>query len=787
MGKFRFKRGLSFWLSGKEYVIKKRLSNNDFQVCNAITEELSSFSEEALVSFLFERKLSLEPPQANADSKRRDYREADFSQVDDSLKEEARRREKYVKEYLSQGLQKRTEAVLKPIIEKVANEIKDKNPPNWSTLYRWIKKYEGQRNDIRALITRNVGKGNRKSRLDIEVDQIINEVIDEYYLTLEKPNVQAACSEIIFRVAAENLKRSRIGLEQLRLPNRSTIYRRVDKLDPYEEAIKRYGRATADRMFHVSENARPYPTRPLEMVEIDHSKLPIYVIDPETNLPIGTPWLTTALDKFTGIPIGYYLSFEPPSALSVMQCLLHAIKPKTYVSKKYPSVSNTWDTFGLLEALRPDNGPEFYGKTLEDGCDQLDIDIDYTPPRSAWYKGSVERFFGMINTMLLRGQPGSFLKFLKVYDDEYDPKKPSKKGAVSYDGLNEIVHIFIVDIVCQMSHPKFGTPRINVWRTATLEFPPALPSDEKDLRVLLGAITHRVISEKGVEFERLYYNSPELARLRHIYEKRDKRRKTGAKDKEKAKIKYDPTDISCIYVFNPETDSFVTVPAVDQQYTQGLSLWQHRVIKRHVAEQGKEVNITELAIAKKKIQEIVEREWKSTKQGRTKVSMARYLGVGRDALDLSGVEAFVKEQASKDEERQDQETAPNFGSVQDSSDILAGVSDIGITYDSVEVKQQGEEVQEDAQGNEAVGELINDTDLENECSLAPSTQQTDAEEEDSEKTLQTSKKEKSDKKTREKKSSKDKSTSKNDSKPAEQENELDDWVPDAGWSTNYDS
>ena len=61
----------------------------------------------------------------------------------------------------------------------------------------------------------------------------------------------------------------------------------------------------------------------------------------------------------------------------------------------------------------------------------------------------------------------------------YDPKK---SGSISLNGLHGMIHVFIVDIVCQMSHPKFGIPRIDVWRAATVEFPPALPSAEKDLR-----------------------------------------------------------------------------------------------------------------------------------------------------------------------------------------------------------------------------------------------------------------------------------------------------------------
>ena len=83
--------------------------------------------------------------------------------------------------------------------------------------------------------------------------------------------------------------------------------------------VARYGRAVADKTFNSVKYEPPQTKRPMEVVEIDHTLLPLYVVDPETNLPIGTPTLTTAIDRYTGIPIGYYVSYEPPSYLSVMQ------------------------------------------------------------------------------------------------------------------------------------------------------------------------------------------------------------------------------------------------------------------------------------------------------------------------------------------------------------------------------------------------------------------------------------------------------------------------------------
>lgn len=642
MSRIRFRRDLHFWLNGREYFIKKRLPNCDFQVCNVLTEELSSFAEAALCHLYFGGNLEFEPPQdRNTTEKSKSYKSADFTQIDERLREEAKRRFRYVNYYFKQCLQTRTEQSLQPVIDTVTKEIDDSKPPSWITLYRWIKRYEESNHDIRSLVTNHIAKGNSQKRLPVEVHKIIDEVVQEVYLSLGKPNVAAAISEIIYRVTQENAFREKINLEQLPVPHPSTVYRIVQKLDLYEEAVARYGRRQADKEYKPSQHVNQHATRPLEIVELDHTKLPFFVVDAETRLPIGTPYLTSAVDNYGSFPIGYYLSFEPFSALSVMQCLWHAIRPKDYIAGKFPRVKNTWDAYGLMESIKVDNALEFHGKHLEDVALQLGFVIDFAPPKMPWYKARVERFFGAINNQLLSGQPGSFLKNLRNYHDEYDPYK---SAVVSLDQLHEMIHIFLVDIACQSSHPKFGTPKSEVWRQSIIEFPPTLPSSEKDLRVLLGSITKRVISQHGIEFEGLYYRCPELAYLRSIYEERDKRRKTGTKEREKATIKFDPTDISSLYAFDPTKNEFIKFDAVDQEYTKGLSLWQHKVIVKLAREEAEKVDIIALSIAKKKIQGIVASEWKLSKGGKTRMAMARFLAIGRDGLDIENVEAFHAKQ-----------------------------------------------------------------------------------------------------------------------------------------------
>ena len=62
------------------------------------------------------------------------------------------------------------------------------------------------------------------------------------------------------------------------------------------------------------------------------------------------PTITSALDEHT-LSNGFYTGFEPPSCLSVMRCLKHAILPKTYVPREFPSIKNSWECYGVPELV----------------------------------------------------------------------------------------------------------------------------------------------------------------------------------------------------------------------------------------------------------------------------------------------------------------------------------------------------------------------------------------------------------------------------------------------------
>ncbi|MBG1270538.1 DDE-type integrase/transposase/recombinase [Nostoc sp. WHI] len=667
MNRYQLRPGLHFWLKGREYVIKQQLANGELQICEVVTEVLSRITYTALVQFLFREELELQSTESfSVVGRKGNENQADFTQLPEEIRFEAKRKYSYVSFVLEQDIPQRTPASLQPIIEQVSEQINDLNPPNWLTLYRWLKAYESSGQDIRSLVPKHKYKGDYRPKLEKEVIQIIDSCIQEIYLNPSRPDMADVHDEILRQIRQENLTRASIGQKALEIPHRSTIYRFASKLDPCVVAKKRLGNRIASQMYDPVMKG-PRPNRPLERIEIDHTKLPLFVVDAEHRMPIGTPWLTSAVDKYSGVILGYYASFEPPSYLSVMQCLLHVIRPKNYLIENFPSVVNTWDTYGLPEVIVVDNGKEFYSTHFEDACLSLGIAIQYSPPRMPWYKSSIERYFGAVNSQLLSDLPGkSFSNFMKKYD-----YNPLKNAVISFEALQEILHIFIIDIYNQSSHPELKSPRTSVWSKAIQEFPPALPGSYQQLKVLVGNITTRKVTRRGVEFEGLIYNSFELSRFR-----------SSALASEKATIKYDPTDLSQIYVFDPTIHQFLSVPALSQEYTKGLSIWQHQVIKKLARQEAEKVDIIALALAKEQIQKIVDQEWMSSKKGKTRTAMARWKGIGRSGLNTGDFE-FSKDEQLLNNDMAINSIAPETVTIPKSEfSVMSGISELGSAFNN---------------------------------------------------------------------------------------------------------
>src|SRR5271166_5915972 len=84
----------------------------------------------------------------------------------------------------------------------------------------------------------------------------------------------------------------------------------------------------ASRRLRPAAGAMPAPERPLAVVQIDHTKVDLIVVDEHRREPIGRPYLTIAIDVFSRCIVGMVVTLEAPSATSVGLCLAHMVTEK---------------------------------------------------------------------------------------------------------------------------------------------------------------------------------------------------------------------------------------------------------------------------------------------------------------------------------------------------------------------------------------------------------------------------------------------------------------------------
>ncbi|HZS45371.1 MAG TPA: Mu transposase C-terminal domain-containing protein [Blastocatellia bacterium] len=611
MQDYRLKTGNQFVERGQRFVIRKLLPNGEVQVSNISTNGCTAITAQSLLERLFSGQLTLlgdNDQHSVLEQRLATTGIADLSQLseNDPLRLEAQRRLHFVQAVIDSGPIGRTRETLNPIIRSVSEKIRDIRPPSWNSVNRWYNLFINAGQDIRVLIPAYKSRGNRKTKYSgsrlrqfdetadqkaVEIARIVDQAVRTKYLSSNRPTVQSVYEEVIEKVLTEN--RLRESADRLPLPNISSIYRFVQRLNPYETDAARFGKRYANEKYRANQQG-PRPAKALERVECDHTKLDLMVVDPKTRLPLGRPWMTTLLDVYSKMVLGFYLSFHSPGYHSVMQCLLHSVRPKSYVKKAYPVVRNNWQTYGVPELLVVDNGKEFHSRSFEDACLQLGINVQHAPPRRAWYKASIERWFGTQNKRLLHRLPGT--TFLTLFDkQDYDPQR---HAIVTLDALLEMVHIWIIDIYHQNIHRGIGEIPVRRWEQSIAEWPPRLPSQADDLKILLGFLEHRKLGRSGIELFGLHYNSPDLSVLRR-----------AVKSHEKVRLKYDPNDISTVYVWDQLKNEYAAVPALDQQYTFGVTLWQHKIIQRYARRAANsQVDLGALIEAKGHIQQIVERE-----------------------------------------------------------------------------------------------------------------------------------------------------------------------------------
>jgi putative transposase len=466
------------------------------------------------------------------------------------------------------------EAVIRPLAEQdrlteaVVEEAAARLGLGRTTIYRLVSRYR-KRPQTTSLLPLKRGRSSDTRLLEREREDLVAHCIEEFYLTAQRPSSAALLREIKRRCAEQ----------QLRAPNYRTVRRRLEALDARKVVQKREGAKAARERFGPVKASGLHSLAPLDLVQIDHTLVDVIVVDQEHRLPIGRPWLTLAIDVASRMVAGFHVSLEPPSALAVSLVLTHAALLKDDWLADRELLNLDWPVAGMPKIIHLDNAKEFHSEALVRGCQEYSIQIEHRPLGQPHFGGHIERLIGtmMGAVHLLPGTTFSDVKQKGSYNAD-------ARSVLTLPELERWLALQIAGVYHLSVHSQLERAPLDAWREgiAKRKQPIRHPADSAEFFLDFLPAVPRLVQKDGIHFHKIRYwgsiLSPWAGRL-----------------KEPLLVKYDPRNLSRVYVRDPNGKHW-PIPYSDLGQPP-IALWELLEARKRLRETGVRAE-TEQAIFK---------------------------------------------------------------------------------------------------------------------------------------------------------------------------------------------
>ncbi|TAY88083.1 DDE-type integrase/transposase/recombinase [Rhizobium leguminosarum] len=483
------------------------------------------------------------------------------------------------------------------VIEEVAAEINDPRPPCVNSVYNWHNRDKhGGRFDRLLNFVRQGNSGNYGPREGTEVARAMQEAV---HLAVQAGGQWPMVQAILMALAQpdgefHHIRELLLHEDGTCRHSDRTIQRRLHDLNEYERDALDNGPDYAETK-HMIALRQSRPNAPLEIVDVDHAVMNIVGIDPELAIAYGRPHILTFRDRFSGIVVGFSISFQPPSYESFFEGLQHMLFEKSID----PLSGAVYPWWGHPLKLGTDNAKHLIGLNIKESLKELGIETVAYRPARGWEKGAEEHLFHILDKAVANRLPGatghSVAERMK-YDAELQkamPKMtlPQIRGFLTYY-LAYIHHLKPTQGLGELATFQ-GIPD-EVWRGG-IKRAPAPPLIDPEIFVRIAG-QHSDVSldpKKGFVWDHVRYVSPELLFL--ATQRASKGRMF--------KARRSPWNLGVAWIQDPyaKTERWLEVPAApaDQAYANGLRYYEHKWIRKYLREKMKKAaNSANLLLAK---------------------------------------------------------------------------------------------------------------------------------------------------------------------------------------------
>ncbi|SPA39615.1 conserved hypothetical protein [Cupriavidus taiwanensis] len=480
------------------------------------------------------------------------------STLPERYKADLERKYAYVRHMRKIGLTKGQRSRISDAIISCSILLNDDDPPKDSVVMQWMRDYEMSGENPASLVSKNVKRRTSK-RLRRDIRLVVEQILTKHYFVKNGCSMRTAHDRVIEALSQANAESQTPADPEVSL---STVRRIILETSPFDRDRIRLGAARARAKWRYSKPGQA-STRPLERVEIDHTLMDATVIDDRFILPLGRPVITLIVCTYSGYILGFFISFEGETVGRMVQCIKIAIQPKDKITAVH-SLSNAWHAMGGWETLCLDNSLAGHTSPFQHIAMDLGMDLEYCPVRMPWFKPSVERCLGELTRQLpANGRP-------RKPGLGPDPFNPNEDACITFSDLCYGILKWIVDVhPFEINERKLARPIDLFLEGLDSCPPPTLLDNTTCLDVMAGVGTTATVDHGGIVRQYLRYTNDELVSLR---------REIGVNFK--ANVKYDPYNLGHVYLQDPRTGSWITVGARDEEYASGLTLTQHKLIRR---------------------------------------------------------------------------------------------------------------------------------------------------------------------------------------------------------------
>jgi putative transposase len=303
-------------------------------------------------------------------------------------------------------------------------------------------------------------RGPRVMRLSAGIEAIIQQAIDQHYAKPSRPGLQSLVREVAGRCKAADLPS----------PSTKAVKARVRARDQVWLARRREGPRKA-RSLALLTGAHPGAAAPWERVQIDSTPCDIRLVAETQRTVIGRPTITFAIDIYSRTVLGFSVSLQSASTITVATCLAHACLPKQDWLAPRDLTSVHWPVWGKPLVLEYDQGPENEAKGIQRGLRLHGIRSKVRQKGHPEHHGTIERLIG---TMMRRIHERRGATFSSI--NERGDAEPDRLACLSLPELEQVV-VLEIDHYNHSTHDGIGDRPID--RYLDWYKRPDLPGDQR--------------------------------------------------------------------------------------------------------------------------------------------------------------------------------------------------------------------------------------------------------------------------------------------------------------------